>query len=134
MPIIEGADLSNVSSAFDARPEGEYTIQVKESKFEKEGKFLVIHSKILSGPDGYEVKDNDTYQDWINLKQNDGKVNEIGYKTIKRYLEWAFGKGSPEANQNDTDVLNGYEGKIYLTVKNDNNGDPRNQIKRFITG
>jgi hypothetical protein len=49
--------------------------------------------------------------------QNDGKKNDIGLKTLKRYLEAVFGKDSPESQRANSDPLTGHMVKVYLTQK-----------------
>lgn len=114
MPVIQGADLTSVSTD-RFFPEGEYLVTVKESKLSDDGKSLQIISRI---DEPAEFADRE-YWDFINLIQNDGKQNRMGLGTIKSYLEAAFGKGSPEAEASppDTDPLNGHSLKLVLTVR-----------------
>lgn len=133
MPIIEGADLTTVSTDFKPYVEGEYLMLVKESEIH-DGKQVRIKMEIVDAPD-----QNDTgkpFTDFINIRQNDGKVNQIGLGTIKRYLEAVFGKGSPESNQNDTDLLNGHNVRLYLIEDSytDKNGQEKqnNKVKKIF--
>lgn len=114
MPVIEGADLTSVSTDHEPYPGGEYLVTVKESEIQN-GKSLIIKSRIEE-PVEYQGRE---YWDFINLKQNDGKQNRIGLESTKRYLEAVFGKGSPEAEASppDTDVLNGHQVKLLLEVR-----------------
>lgn len=114
MPIIEGADLTSVSTEREPYPDGEYLVTVQSSEI-KDGKSLIIKSRIEE-PVEYQGRE---YWDFINLKQNDGKQNRIGLESCKRYLEAVFGKGSSEAEASppDTDVLNGHQVKLLLETR-----------------
>lgn len=112
MPVIEGADLTSVSTDRDPYPENEYLVTIKESEI-KDGKTLIMKTRI-DEPEEFAGRE---FWDFINLVQNDGKRNEIGLTTIKRYLEAVYGKGSAEAEASppDTDVLNGMSVRLLLT-------------------
>lgn len=132
-PVIEGADLTSVSTKREPYPEGEYTITIKNSELDEEKKTLILKSNIEE-PEQFRGRE---LWDFINLVQNDGKKNKIGWITIKRYLEAAFGKGSNEAESNppDTDVLNGQQVKVYLKVtsyKKDGEDVPKNEVKKIF--
>jgi len=114
MPVIQNADLTSVSTEREPYPEGEYLITVKESEL-KDNKTVIIKSRIEE-PAEFQGRE---YWDFINIVQNDGKMNRIGLENIKRYLEAVFGKGSPEAEASppDTDVLNGHQVRALLTIR-----------------
>lgn len=133
MPVLENVDLSSVSTKREAFPEGEYTLTFKASELDAEKKTLILKT-VIESPDKYQGRE---FWDWINIVQNDGKKNEIGYKNIKRYLEAVFGKGSSEAEASppDTDVLNGHQVVVYLkqTTYTDKNKEeqPKNEVKKI---
>lgn len=133
MPVLENVDLSSVSTKREAFPEGEYTLTFKASELDAEKKTLIMKT-VIEAPDKYQGRE---FWDWINIVQNDGKKNEIGYKNIKRYLEAVFGKGSSEAEASppDTDVLNGHQVVVYLkqTSYKDKSGEdqPKNEVKKI---
>ena len=141
MPVIQGADLTSVSTKREPFAEGEYKVTVKESELSN-AKTLIIKSRIDEGPDSSTEYQNQEFWDYVNLVQNDGKQNRIGLTTIKRYLEAAFGEGSSEAEASppDTDVLNGHQVGLYLTIeeykgKDWKEGDElqrRNKVKRIF--
>ncbi len=131
-PVIEGADLTSVSTTREPYPEGEYTVTVKESEVSEDGRTLTLKS-VIDEPAQYQGRE---LWDFINLVQNDGKQNKIGLTTIKRYLEAAFGKKSSEAEASppDTDVLNGQTIKVYLKIgsyKKDGQDVPKNEVKKI---
>lgn len=133
MPVLENVDLSSVSTKREAFPEGEYTLTFKASELDAEKKTVILKT-VIEAPDQYQGRE---FWDWINIVQNDGKKNEIGYKNIKRYLEAVFGKGSSEAEASppDTDVLNGHQVMVYLkqTSYKDKSGEdqPKNEVKKI---
>lgn len=132
-PVIEGADLTSVSTTREPYKEGEILVTIKESEFQTdEKKTLIIKTKI-EAPEEYKDRE---YWDFVNLIQNDGKKNKIGWTTIKRYMEAAFGKGSAEAESvpPDTDLLNGRQVKLYLKLtsyKKDGVDVPKNETKKI---
>lgn len=139
-PVIEGADLTAVSTVREPLPESEYLVTVKGSEFQAEDKKTLIIKSTVESPEevnGVHVQGRE-YWDFINLIQNDGKKNKIGWTTIKRYMEAAFGKGSAEAESTppDTDLLNGQQVRLYLKVgsyKDKNNEDqPKNETKKIF--
>lgn len=113
-PIIEGADLTSVSTEFEPYAEQEIIVTVQKSELTEDKKQLRIVTKI----DEPAELNGRPYTEFINLIQNDGKQNEIGWSTIKRWLEAVFGKGSPEAEAAppDTDNLDGHQVRLYLTI------------------
>lgn len=138
MPIIEGADMSSISTERDLLPEGEYTFTILESELSEDGKSVIIKRRIDAAPPEAEKFLNTESWDWVNIRKNDGKVNEIGFQTIKKYLEAVFGKGSDESNQPDTDPLNGHQVGIYIvqkSYKDKNSGEDKtvNNNKKFFT-
>lgn len=134
MPIIEGADMSSVSTERELLPEGSYTMTIKESELSEDGRSLIIKHRIDSAPDEAQARVGQEWWNWINIKTNDGKVNEIGFASIKKYLEAVFGKGSSESNSNDTDPLNGATVELYIVQKSyKKDGDDKtvNNVKRI---
>lgn len=135
MPVIEGADLTSVSTKREPYPEGEYSITIKESEFQDDSKKTLILKSIIDEPEQFRGRE---LWDFINLVQNDGKVNKIGWTTIKRYLEAAYGKKSVEAEAAppDTDLLNGQQVKVYLkqTSYKDKAGEEqqKNEVKKIF--
>lgn len=134
MPIIEGADMSSVSTERELLPEGSYTMTIKESELSEDGRSLIIKHRIDSAPDEAQARVGQEWWNWINIKTNDGKVNEIGFASIKKYLEAVFGKGSSESNSNDTDPLNGATVELYIvqkSYKKDGEDKTVNNVKRI---
>lgn len=134
MPIIEGADMASVSTERELLPEGSYTMTIKESELSEDGRSLIIKHRIDSAPDEAQARVGQEWWNWINIKANDGKVNEIGFSQIKRYLEAVFGKGSSESNSNDTDPLNGASVELYIvqkSYKKDGEDKTVNNVKRI---
>lgn len=115
-PVIEGADLTSVSTEFEPYPEIEsgYKVTYISSELSEDKKQLQIKTRIEE-PAEYAGR---PYTEFINLIQNDGKKNQIGWTTIKRHLEAVFGKGSAEAESSppDTDLLNGHQAVLYLEI------------------
>lgn len=113
-PIIEGADMSSISTEREMLPEGEYLFTIITTELSDDKKSLIVKRRIDEAPAEGEKFLGQENWDWINIEQRDGKKNEIGFQTIKRYLEAVFGKGSPESNSNDTDPLHGQQVRIYI--------------------
>jgi len=113
MPILQGADLTQVSTTREPLPEGDYVVTILESEIQGD-RTLVLKTRVEE-PAEFAPRQ---FWDYINLIQNDGKQNRISLEHIKRYLEAVFGKDSPEAEASppDTDVLNGHTVKLYLIV------------------
>jgi hypothetical protein len=113
-PVIHGANLKEVSTERKPRAEGEYLVTIMKS--EMNGKMLVIKTKIEEAPEDKDI--GQEFWDWVNIVQNDGKLNQISMEHLKRYMEAVFGKGSPEADAEppDTDVLDGHQVRLYLIV------------------
>lgn len=114
MPIIEGADLSTISTERELLPEGEYLFTILDSEMSEDKSSLILKRRIEEAPEGSEKLVGTESWDWINLVQGDGKKNEIGLVTLKKYLEAVFGKDSPESAQADSDLLHGHEVRIYV--------------------
>lgn len=134
MPIIEGADMASVSTERELLPEGSYTMTIKESELSEDGRSLIIKHRIDTAPDEAQARVGQEWWNWINIKANDGKVNEIGFSQIKKYLEAVFGKGSSESNSNDTDPLNGASVELYIvqkSYKKDGEDKTVNNVKRI---
>lgn len=135
-PIIEGADMTKISTERENLPEGIYKFTIIESEFSDDGSSLIIKRRVEEAPAEGEKFLNQVNWDWINIKDNSGKTNEIGFQTIKKYLECVFGKGSPESLSNDTDPLNGHVVEIYVVEKGSKKEPDKlyNNNKRFISG
>ena len=117
MPIIEGADLSNVSTERELLPEGEYLFTILDSELSEDGNSLIIKRRVEEAPPEGEKFVGQENWDWINIVDKQGKRNEIGYQTLKKYLEAVFGKGSDESNVADSDPLHGHQVRIYIEQK-----------------
>lgn len=131
MPILQGADLTQVSTTREPLPEGDYVVTILES--EMNGNTLVMKTRIEE-PSEFAGRQ---FWDWINYIQNDGKINQISLEHIKRYLEAVYGKDSPESNQPDTDVLNGHQVKLYLVIdeykaKGSDETKRNNKVKKIL--
>lgn len=134
-PIIEGADMTSISTERELLPEGEYLLLVTDSEISEDKKSCIIKHRVEDAPTEGAKFVGQEWQNWINIVQNDGKKNEIGFTSIKKYLEAVFGKGSVESNTADTDPLNGYQVRVYITQKSwKKDGEDRsgNNIKRFL--
>ena len=85
MPVITGADLSNVSTTYQPLPAGTYKTRIK-AEFEAEPKRrVIVRHKVVESPDGENI--GREFSDYIYLDQNDGRPNEIGAKQLKRYFD-----------------------------------------------
>lgn len=114
MPVIEGADMTTISTKRQALPEGDYRLQITTSEFDESKTKIIIKTKVVeSSVEGQVGKE---FWDWCSVV---GEWKEIGLQQIKRYLEAVFGKGSPEAEAvpPDTDVLHGHVVDVYLAVE-----------------
>lgn len=114
-PIIEGADLTKVSTERETYPEGEYICEIIGQEMDIGKKNLIIKHEIESSPEG--AHDGKQYWNYVNVVQNDGKPNEIGWQTIKRYMEALVGKEAANVSNPDTDQLNGQRVGLFLTVR-----------------
>ena len=134
MPVLQGADLTQVNTTREPMPEGDYLVTVLESEIQGEGKTLVLKTRIEE-PSEFAGRQ---FWDYINLIQNDGKMNRISLEQIKRYIEAVYGKGSQEAEASppDTDVLNGHNVRLYLIVDEfkDKTGETKknNKVKKIF--
>lgn len=137
MPVLQGADLTQVSTTREPLPEGDYLVTVLESEIQND-RTLVLKMRVEE-PAEFAPRQ---FWDYINLIQNDGKQNRISLEQIKRYIEAVFGKGSPEAEASppDTDVLNNHQLRLYLIIdefkpKNWKEGDElsrNNKVKKIF--
>ena len=131
MPIIPGADLTSVSTKREAYPEGEYLVTIIGSELSEDKRSLILETRIEEPGELQGRK----FSHWINVVQNDGKPNRIGWTTLKRYLEAVFGKGSPESLQNDSDPLTGHTVHLQLEKGSytDKSGEEqeKNEVKRI---
>lgn len=114
MPILENVDLTTVSTKNEPYPEGEYSVTIKESEVRKQGKEIIFKHRI-DAPEKFQGRE---IWDFVNLKQNDGKRNEIGWKRVKKYLEVCFGEGSEQAELTppNTDLCNAQRCKLYVVI------------------
>lgn len=139
MPVIQGADLSSVTTERKAFDEGEYLVTIQSSEFGgDQNKMLIIKTKIEAAPNDADV--GREFWDWVNVIQNDGKINQISMAHVKRYMEAVFGKGAPETEGNppDTDPLNGHQVRLYLildTYKDKKSGEDKtnNKVKQILS-
>lgn len=140
-PVIDGADLTKVSTSRDPYPEGEYHVTVVKSELSDDRRSLTFQNRIDEPAEYAETKR--IFFDNINIRDENGKWNDMGLASIKKYLEAQFGKGSPEAEAfpPNTDPLDGARLGMYLTIREydskkekDANGQPVkvkvNQVKR----
>lgn len=137
MPVLQGADLTQVSTTREPLPEGDYLVTVLESEIQND-RTLVLKMRVEE-PAEFAPRQ---FWDYINLVQNDGKQNRISLEQIKRYIEAVYGKGSPEAEASppDTDVLNNHQLRLYLIIdefkpKNWKEGDElsrNNKVKKIF--
>lgn len=140
-PIIEGADLTSVSTKREPLPEAEYILTVTSQELEPKQLILKLRVDEPEEVNGTQTRGREHWE-YINLIQNDGQKNKIGWTTIKRFLEAVFGAGSAEAEANppDTDVLNGHSLRAYMIVdeykpKDWKEGDElvkKNKIKKMF--
>jgi hypothetical protein len=116
-PVIEGADLSSVSTKREPLPEHEYVLTYTGQELEPKQLILKMRVDEPAEINGSNTQGREHWE-FINLVQNDGKQNKIGWTTIKRHLEAVFGEGSNEAEANppDTDVLNGHSVRAYMVI------------------
>lgn len=129
MPVLQGADLTTVSTEFKPYPEGLYTVRVESSEFAKDNTQLRIHS-VIETPEEFAGK---KFVHFINVVKNDGKPNPYGLSDVKRYMEAVFGKGSAEAEASspDTDALNGSVVSLYLT-QGEYEGKATQEVKKIL--
>jgi hypothetical protein len=129
-PVIEGADLSSVSTKFEIWPEGTYPTVIMTSKFDDKGKNLMIIHKTRE-PVGM-IQAGREYTDFINMTTNAGERNDIGHKSLKRYFEALL----PEhANDNppNSDLLHGLDCKLFISSKaNKDTDEQRNYVKKIL--
>lgn len=133
MPVIQGADLTAVSTSMEPVPESEVVLDIVTSEFSDDKNKIIIKTKIVEHDEERYV--GREFWDWCNVT---GDHAHIGLQQIKRYLEAVFGKGSPqaEASPPDTDVLHGSRVRAYLTVDSwkDQTGQEKkgNKAKRIM--
>jgi hypothetical protein len=111
MPVIQGADLTSVSTTREPLPEQEYLLDIFGSEMSEDGTKVIIKTRVIEPSE--EAKKE--FWDWCTVS---GEWKEIGLQQVKRYLEAVFGKGSPEAEASppDTDPLHGHQVRAYLTI------------------
>lgn len=135
MPVITGADLSNVSTTYQPLPAGTYKTRIK-AEFEAEPKRrVIVRHKVVESPDGENV--GREFSDYIYLDQNDGRPNEIGAKQLKRYFEAVIGKEAANTQSPNTDDLEDAEVTVELaqrsyTPKGETEAKISNDVKKIL--
>lgn len=113
MPKLE-ADFGKISHEYQAIPDADYRVTIDEIKETetRENKLpqLEFHLKVAEGE--YEGR---KLTDFVILKQNDGKVNEIGLGRVKAYAIAVLGEEAANGSAIDTDELRG--GSCIVVVK-----------------
>jgi hypothetical protein len=107
MPRLD-ADFSAISSSFEPLAPGDYrarVVEIKDGATKKNNLPQLTFS--LEVTDGEFVGRKIT--DFVVLKQNDGKVNNIGLGRVKAYAEAILGAEAANGNSIDTDELVGGE-------------------------
>lgn len=118
MPILEGVDLTSVSTKREPLPAYEdYLFTIIGQEYDK--KQLVVKMRVEEPREinGVNVQGREHWE-YINLVKNDGKPNQLGWTTVKRFMEAVFGEGSAEAETNppDTDQLDGHQVRGHLVI------------------
>lgn len=129
-PVIEGADLTTISTKREPLPEYDYVLEIFGSEFDESRTKIIVKTRVAEGPDNTVGKE---FWDWCQVT---GEWKEIGLQQIKRYLEAVFGKGSDEAEAvpPDTDVLHGHKVRAYLIIDSytkDGEEQRNNKAKRI---
>ena len=112
MPVISGADLTNVSTTYQPLPAGSYKTRLKATVEEEPKLRVIVRHKVVESPDGENI--GREFTDFIYLMQNDGKPNEIGRKQLKRYFEAVVGKEAANTPNPNTDDLEDAEVMVEL--------------------
>ena len=137
-PIIDGADLTEVSTDFEVLPEGDYVVTIKDVVEGKTKKNqlpqVIVQMQVTDGNSEFNGK---PISDFITLKQNDGKKNEIGLKQLKRYFEAVLGKEAANTTAPDTDLLKDKQVRIMVSVnkytpEGETEERTNNKIKRIF--
>ena len=102
MPTIDGIDLTNVSTTFDALPDQEHNFEiedVEEDKDDRDGQIYTIVSRVRDGEhEGRKVWDK------LYMKTKEGKLNQRSLAQLKRYFAACCGEGYNFANPNTDDL------------------------------
>lgn len=112
------ADFTQISTEFTPIPASDqpysFVLEEIEEGETKETKLpqLIFKSKVTAG----EHKDR-VYQDFVVLKQKDGKANNIGLGRVKAYAEAILGKETANGSELNTDDLKG--GAFLGLIKDD---------------
>jgi DNA replication protein DnaC len=114
MPKIEGADLTEVSTAFELPPEGEHLVLIKDVEITKTASGLPQVRVKMSIDDSSSENNGKPITDFLVMQNNDGKRNDISLKQLKRYFEAALGDNYNFANY-DTDDLK--DSRVRIVVK-----------------
>lgn len=130
-PIIEGADLTTVDTSFKNYPEGSYLVLIKDVEI-FEDRQARVKCEIVEAEDPSFV--GKPFIHFINFRDADGSLNKYGLADIKRYLEAIYGKGSPESNTADTDLLPNNQVLLYLNERADKNDSTKmyQNVKKIL--
>lgn len=114
MPVIEGADLTSVSTTREPLPEEDYLFDIIGSEMSEDKNKLILKLRVVEPEEvnGVNVKGREFWE-WLTVK---GEWGHIGLQQLKRYLEAVFGKGSTEADTPDSDPLHGQQVRAYLII------------------
>lgn len=145
MPLIQGADLSTVSTKYEPLPAGAYKTRLKAAyETDDDGVSrprVVVRHKVLESFDGENV--GREFTDFMYLNQNDGKPNEISLKQLKRYFEAVLGEEAANTTAPETELLDDQEVSVELSIesypskkeKNEDNTPKimyNNRVKRIV--
>lgn len=111
MPVISGADLSQVSTKYEALPAGTYRTRISAEYKQDPKPVVLIRHKVLEGGD----MEGREFSDYIYLNKNNGERNEIALKQLKRYFEAVLGEEQANQTEPDTDLLKDREVIVELT-------------------
>lgn len=129
-------EADKVTSGFEPFPEGVYDFviyEVETSEFKSAkngGKPRLVADLKVTGPDhaGRRIKDfaiplfTEDGNDWANRKVKDFFVTALGYESFEAVSE----------TLEDPEDLLGEEIKAVVGIEEDQNGEPRNVIKRYV--
>lgn len=114
---LGGTDVnwSKISTEYEQLPEGDYNVVIDEIEegVTKENKLPQLSFKLIV-LDG--EKEGKKHTDYVTLKQNDGKTNEIGLGRVKAYYEAVHGKDTlADGEEMDTESL--VKGTVTVVIK-----------------
>jgi hypothetical protein len=140
MPIIEDADLTSVSTTSEPLPEAEYEATITEVEYRTDNPakpVVIVKSRIDGGDQNGRV-----VWDWMHMKQNDGKPNEVAKRQLKRYFEAVLGEEAANVSRPNTDDLINARVGLFLELEeytpkaSEKNPNPkpqsRNNVKRIF--